>query len=129
MSGSARNGCGKLKERQMEERIFSWSLDGFGSKLFRVTADDNTRFINRYSTMADGEDRAEQQGNEESEYRSFEEFWTDFTGQPCWLRYRPVFVHGDYKPFLLDFFSNINEGALTLGEQFRLILWLFKLEN
>ena len=67
--------------------------------------------------------------NGEVEYGSFEEYWSAFTDQPFWLRYRPIFVHKDYKPFLRDFFININEGSLTIVELFRQSLWVHKIES
>lgn len=62
------------------------------------------------------------------EYNSFEDFWMDFTDRPIWLRYRPIFVHKDYKPFLRKFFNDIPQGSLTMGEICRLNLWLFKID-
>jgi len=113
----------------MEERIFAWSLDGFGAKLFRITEPRKTRFVNRYSSMKVDESDQEVRRNGEFEYSSFEEFWKEFTDHPLWLRYRPIFIHKDYKPFLRDFFDNIPQGSLTMGEKLRVILWLHKIEG
>lgn len=112
----------------MEERIFSWSLDGFGSKLFRSTINGKERFVNRYSSMEIDENDQEFWHNGEFEYKSFDEFWREFTDQPHWLRYRPIFVHKDYKPILRDFFNKINQGSLTMAEICRLSLWLHKID-
>ena len=112
----------------MEERIFSWSLDGFGSKLFRITDNRKERFLNRYSSMEISEKDKDVLFNNDLEFYSFEEFWKEFTAQPLWLHYHPIFIHEDYKPFLQDFFSNINLRSLTMSDQFSLILWLHKIE-
>ena len=112
----------------MEELIFSWSLDGFGAKFFRITEAGNVRFVNRYCAMDLDETSQETGYSSEYHYGSFEEFWKEFTDQPSWLRYRPVFVHPDYKPFLRGFFENIPQESLTIGEQFRFIVWWHKVE-
>jgi hypothetical protein len=113
----------------MEERIFSWSLDGFGSTLFRITEDGRERFVNRYSSM-EAEDKYQEEvlPGGAIEYSSFAEFWSAFTDQPFWLHFRPEFVHNDYKPFLQGFFSKFSLGSMTMSEQFRVILWLHKIE-
>ena len=113
----------------MEERIFSWSLDGFGSALFRIREDGREHFVNRYSSMEPGADEEKDCCDEVIEYDSFEEFWKAFTEQPSWLRFPPVFVHDDYKPFLRDFFSKLDQASLALADQFRLSLWLHKIES
>ncbi|MEI7661925.1 MAG: hypothetical protein WCK34_07005 [Bacteroidota bacterium] len=113
----------------MEEHIFSWSFDGFGSKLFRIRLDDQVRFVNRYSSMDGGDDNREERNLGEYEYSSFGEFWHDFTDQPLWLRYHPVFIHRDYHPYLRIYFETMNQGALTMGEQFSFILWMHKIEQ
>ncbi len=112
----------------MEECIFAWSLDGFGSKLFRITETGNLRFINRYCAMDIDENVQAASLNGEYEYQAFEEFWEAFTDQPFWLRFRPIFIHKDYKPFLRDFFDHIPQRSLTMGEICRLTLWLHKLD-
>ena len=112
----------------MEQPIFSWSLDGFGSKLFRITVNGNERFVNRYSSMNAEENGQEYIFNSEPEFNSFEEFWREFTDQPSWLRYRPVFIHNDYRQLLRDFFTGIDQESLTMSELFRLSLWLHKIE-
>jgi hypothetical protein len=112
----------------MEERIFSWSLDGFGSTLFSIVEDGRERFVNRYSSMeTDGRERAVP-ADSEVEYGSFEEFWSAFTDQPSWLHNRPEFVHNDYKPFLQEFFCNFPRGSMTMADEFRMILWMHKIE-
>jgi hypothetical protein len=112
----------------MEERIFSWSLDGFGSKLFRITVNGKEQFVNRYSAMDIYESDQEIRSSGEVVFGSFEEFWKEFTDHPLWLRYRPIFIHKDYKPFLQNFFHNIPQRSLTMGEKLRFILWLHKIE-
>ena len=112
----------------MEKHIFSWSLDGFGSKLFRITENGKERFVNRYSSMEFDESDQEVRRKDEFEYESFEAFWKEFTDHPLRLRYSPLFIHKDYKSFLRDFFDNIPQGSLTMGEKLRFILWLHKIE-
>ena len=112
----------------MEDLIFAWSLDGFGAKLFRITEPSKIRFVNRYSSMEVDESDHELKRSGEFEYGSFETFWKEFTDHPLWLRFHPIYIHKDYKPFLRDFFDNIPQGSLTMGEKLRFILWLHKVE-
>ena len=112
----------------MEERIFCWSFDGFGSKLFRVTDNGKERFVNRYSSMDIDENHQEVRRNGEFDYPSFEEFWKEYTDQPLWLHNHPIFVHKEYKPYLRDYFEDIPQGSLTMGEICRLSLWLHKID-
>jgi len=119
---------GKIENMETEERIFAWSLDGFGSKLFRITEPTKIRFVNRYTPMDKDENDHEIKHNREFEYPSFEAFWREFTDHPLWLRFHPIFIHKDYKPFLRDFFANIPQGSLTMGEKLRFFLWLHKLD-
>jgi hypothetical protein len=112
----------------MEERIFTWSLDGFGSTLYRIAVNGEVRFVNIYSSMEQDEIPQEIKPDAGIEYSSFEEFWSEFIDQPCWLRYRPMFIHKDYKLFLRLYFADLSEESLSIEDQFRLIIWQHKLD-
>jgi hypothetical protein len=112
----------------MEQRIFCWNLDGFGSKLYRITRDGKEQFVSRHSPVDNSGNDHEAVNGGEAEYGSFQEFWQEFTDQPSWLRYRPVFIHKECKPYLQNFFQHLNQGSMTITDKFRVILWLHKIE-
>ena len=110
----------------MEEQIFSWSLDGFGSRLFRIGLEDKVRFVNRYSSMDEDESRNADCHFSEVEYGSFTEFWKEFTDQPVWLHYRPIFIHRDVRLAVRESLNAIPQGSIPISEMLRLNLWFFK---
>ena len=116
----------KLTGAFMEEQIFSWSFDGFGSRLFRVVTDGRVQFINRYSAMETFNSSMSDSRHSEVKYGSFDEFWSEFTEQPLWLHYRPVFVHREVRPVIRETLLSIPQGSISMSEMLRLSLWFFK---
>jgi hypothetical protein len=112
----------------LEELIFHWGLEGYSAEIYRITENGTVRFPKCYSSMDMDENDDEIWRQGEFEYESFETFWKEFSDHPLWLRYRPIYIHKDYKPFLRDFFDNIPQGSLTMGEKLRFIIWLHKIE-
>lgn len=113
----------------MEDLIFHWGLEGFGAEIFRITEGGKEQFVYRYSSMDFDENDDEVWRQGEVEYESFEEYWKEFVSQKYWLHYHPIFVHEDYKQFIREFLSRINQGSLTERELCKLSLWLEEIVN
>ena len=82
----------------MEELIFHWGLEGYSSKLYRISDNHTVSFINRHSSMDFDENDNEVWRKGEQEFLSFEEYWTNFVSREHWLHYQPDFFTQRFYP-------------------------------
>ena len=113
----------------MDELIFHWGLEGYGSKIFRITKDGKERFVNRYTSMNFDENDNDIWRQGEVGFVSFDEYWKEFVSHNHWLHYHVVFLHDDYKPFIREFLTEIPQDSLTKGELIKLIYWSEEIVN
>lgn len=114
---------------RMDELLFSWSIEGYESKIYKVTMDGVDQFINRYSEMDSTKLNTETWQQSELKYNSFQAFWKEFTTESHWLNYYPEFVHQDYKTFIRKFLINIDQESLSSSEVLLLDYWIDSIVN
>jgi len=113
----------------MDELLFHWGLEGYSVEIFRITEENQERFVKRFHSMDMDENDDEIWHRGEVECRSFEDYWKEFVSQEHWLHYHPVFVHEDYKSYVREFLIGIPQDSLTKGELLKLVYWFEVIVN